>query len=126
VKLGAYVFPWTPDKWTIPDPVLKVGVTKTYSSSVVFDFGASVVGKEIELEWEWMSAVQFDALDALYQANLPVAWDTEKIGFPTFNVEIAELSGDLFEVLQYDEMFPHREKVKMTLLIIESTPVVMS
>lgn len=123
--LGTLTLAWDPDKWTIPDPRQVVSEVSTYSAHVIFFYGQKIVGKEIELEWEWMSQAQFDAIDALYQADLPVLWDLEEPTDPRmFAVEIEGLEGELFDVALWD--MPHRKNVKVTLIILSATEAVLS
>jgi hypothetical protein len=97
----------------------------TYSSNVIFFYGEKIVGKQIDLEWEWMSQAQFDALDVLYQADLPVVWDLQEPTDPrTFLVEIEKLDGELFDVALWDQ--PHRKDVKMSLLVLAAGELVLS
>jgi len=125
VKLGSLTLAWNPDKWTIPDPAQAISEQDTYSSNVIFFYGEKIVGKQIDLEWEWMSQAQFDALDALYQADLPVVWDLEEVLDPrTFAVEILSLDGELFDVALWDQ--PYRANVKVSLLILSVTEAVLS
>jgi len=116
--LGSYAFEWLPDRWTIPDAERVIGEVKTYNSSVVFDFGVSLSGKQIVMEWDWMPAAQFDAMDLIFQADEPISWVLEKGVVGSILVDLISLTGDLFEVIGYDEAFPYREKVKATLLIL--------
>jgi hypothetical protein len=123
--LGALTLAWDPDKWTIPDPQQVIVEKDTYSSNVIFFYGEKIVGKQIDLEWEWMSQAQFDALDVLFQADLPVVWDLEEILDPrTFTVEILSLDGELFDVALWD--LPHRRNVKVSLIILAATEAVQS
>jgi hypothetical protein len=125
VKLGALTLAWDPDKWTIPDARQVISEKDTYSSNVIFFYGEKIVGKQIDLEWEWMSQAQFDALDALYQADLPVVWDLEEALDPrTFTVEIENLEGALFDVALWDQ--PHRKNVKVSLVILSMTEAALS
>jgi hypothetical protein len=118
LKLGAYTFPWNPDEFTIPHADLFKSVVRTWETAVFFSWGADILGKKIDLNWKWMSAEQFDALDLLYQAGAQVVWDPEVAGVGPFNVEIIDLGGELFEVAHYEQ--PHRERVKMVLMIVDS------
>jgi len=123
--LGTLTLPWDPDKWTIPDPQQVILEQPTYLSDVIFFYGEKIVGKRIELEWEWMSKEQFDALDVLYQANLPIVWNLEEVSDPrTFTVEIEKLDGTLFDVALWDQLY--RKDVKVSLIILEATDLVMS
>jgi hypothetical protein len=125
VKLGTLTLAWDPDKWTIPDARHVISDVDTYSSNVIFFYGEKIVGKQIELEWEWMSQAQFDALDVLFQADLPVVWDLEEALDPrAFTVEILSLDGELFDVALWDQ--PYRANVKVSLLILSVTEAVLS
>jgi hypothetical protein len=124
VILGAYTFAWKPDQFTIPKAERRYATVETFASEVFFSYGTSILGKTVTLEWDWMSAAQFNALDALYQADLPVAWNLQVVGENIFTVEITKLDGELFEVVGYG--FPHRRKVKMELLILAFSAGVMS
>lgn len=120
MKLGALTLAWDPDRWTIPDAEQVISGQDTYSSNVVFFYGEKIVGKKIDLEWDWMSQAQFDALDVLYQADLPLAWDLQEAEKTrSFTVEILSLDGKLFDVALWD--LTYRRKVKMTLLILTAT-----
>lgn len=115
--LGTYALPWDPDRWTMPEPKQRVLEQDTYSSNILFFYGEKVVGTRIELEWEWMSQAQFDALDVLYQADLPVVWNLQEPTDPrTFMVEIEKFDGSLFDVALWD--LSHRKDVKMSLIIL--------
>ncbi len=124
MKLGVYTFPWRPDRFTPPDAYRQISSVDTFTSNVVFEYGNKIIGKQIVVEWEWMSAAQFDALDVLYQANAPLMWDLEVVGQPTFTVEIVKLDGELFDVAHWDLSF--RRKVQMTLLIMDTSLVAWS
>jgi hypothetical protein len=115
MSLNGYDFPWAPDRWTIPKADKFTGRTLTWSSAGFFSFGSSIIGKEIVLEWDWMSREQFDALDAIVQADTQVAWVTGYYG-DAFNVEILGLDGEYFEVTAYE--FPWRRNVKLTMMIM--------
>lgn len=117
MRLGALAFAWPPDRWTMPDPKQVMSVVDTYSSNIVFFYGAKLIGKKIDLEWNFMGEVQFDALDTLYQADLPLTWDLEEVlDTRTFTVEILSVDGALLDVALWDQ--PYREKVKVSLLIL--------
>ncbi|MCJ7760978.1 hypothetical protein MUP59_07565 [Candidatus Bathyarchaeota archaeon] len=58
MSLNAYTFTWNPDRWTIPELDLSYAVVQTYESVAYFEWGLSIVGKEIILEWDWMKLAQ--------------------------------------------------------------------
>jgi hypothetical protein len=110
--------PWWPDTFTIPKKEKTIATVSTYTSAVVFSWGADIVGKKIDLEWEWMSEAQFDQLQTLYEADAAVEWDPNRpgVGGMTYNVEILSCDGEYFEVV--DEDMPHRKKVKLQLFVL--------
>lgn len=118
MMLGTYTFDWWPDQFTIPQADRLHASVKTYSSVAFFSWGPEIVGKEIEMEWEWMSAAQYAELRALLEADVSVVWDTNRpsYGAMTYNVEILSVDGRYFDVV--DEELPYREKVRVRLLIL--------
>lgn len=77
MKLGAYTFDWNPDVFTLPQAEKSHGKVKTYSSIAFFSWGLSLAGKEISMEWDWMSVDQYERLRTLFEANAAVVWDPE-------------------------------------------------
>jgi hypothetical protein len=116
-SLGIYEFPWNPDKYTVPKPEKFWGRVQTYSSVAFFSFGVTIVGKEIVLEWNWMSADQFAALDSIYRSDASVIWDPQDGDGLLYRAEILGFDGEYFEVVGTD--FIYRKNVKLTLMITE-------
>jgi hypothetical protein len=77
VKLGGYTFDWNPETFTLPQAEKSTGKVKTYSSIAFFSWGLSLAGKEISIEWDWMSVDQYERLRALFEANTAVVWDPQ-------------------------------------------------
>lgn len=123
--LGTYTLPWDPDTWTIPDPQQSILEQQAYASDFIFFYGEKIIGKRIDLEWIFMTQEEFNALDVLYQANLPIDWNLEEVSDPrTFTVEIEKLDGSLFDVALWDQ--PHRKDVKMSLIVLQATDLSLS
>lgn len=114
MELGTYEFDWNPDRWTIPKEEKFYGKVLTYSSVGYFSFGLSIIGKEILLEWDWMSVDQFNELNQLYISDIGYIWGP-KDGF-LYNVEILSFDGAYFETTALDA--PWRRNVKMVLMIL--------
>jgi hypothetical protein len=119
MKLGTYTFDWLPSKMPPMVPEKRSAAVKTFSGVAYFSWGASIVGKEVQLEWDLMREAQFDSLQALFEADLPVLWDLDVAGHINYMVEITGLDGELLEVVNYDQ--PFREKVKLALLVLSET-----
>jgi len=77
MKLGDYTFGWNPDRFTLPHAEKSAGKVQTYSSVAFFSWGVSPIGKEISIEWDWMSVDQYERLRTLFEANAAVVWDPE-------------------------------------------------
>jgi hypothetical protein len=77
VKLGTYTFGWNPDQFTLPYAEKSAGRVQTYSSVAFFSWGVSLPGKEISIEWDWMSVDQYERLRTLFEADAAVVWDPE-------------------------------------------------
>lgn len=113
--LGGYTFSWNPDKFTPPIADKTIAVCDTWDSVEILDWGNSIVGKEILLEWVFMEVAQFNQLNTLYQGQASVVWNPQT-GGATFNVYIVDLKHEYFDVVDYDK--PYRQNVKMLLKIL--------
>jgi hypothetical protein len=69
---------------------------QTYTSVAFYSWGARLIGKTITLSWNAMTATQFTALDAIFQADAAVVWNPIDIvgGSTTYNVEIVTFNGE--------------------------------
>ncbi len=77
MKLGGYTFDWNPDQFTLPHAEKSAGKVQTYSSVAYFSWGVSLLGKEISIEWDWMSVDQYERLRTLFEADTALTWDPE-------------------------------------------------
>jgi hypothetical protein len=93
ISIGAVTLKSNPTDLTLIRADKTCAAQQTYSSVAFFSWGASIIGKEIELLWNWMEADDFAALDALYAADAPVVFDPQDGGGKTYNVEIMALDG---------------------------------
>ncbi len=121
MALGAYTFTQNPSDVTLIRPEKTFDFKKTYTDVAYFSWGPSIIGKEIEFSWDIMPSQQFDDLDDLYQADLPVVFDPQDGSSKTYNVEITRLDGKYFIGLAVSADNP-RKDVKMTLLILSEVP----
>ena len=119
MKLGTYTFVWTPDNWDPPIPRKRQASVATMEGVGYFSWGTEIIGKEIDLEWIFVSLTQYDALEALYIADESVLWDLDVAGAQNYMVELVDLAGELPEVVGYDQGYMH--KVRLTLLILSQT-----
>ena len=119
MKLDTYTFAWTPDNWDPPIPRKRQASVLTMEGVGYFSWGTEIIGKEIDLEWNFVSLTQYDALEALYVADESVLWDLDVAGMQNYMVELVDLAGELPEVAGYDQGYMH--KVRLTLLILSQT-----
>lgn len=118
MTLGNYTLTYYPSAFTPPRPVRSNAHIETMESVAHFSWGVSIVGKIIEMEWNYMPSIQFDLLDAIFQADAEVIWDP---GIPyqgdTYNVEILDFTGEYHESVDSGSEI-WRKNCKMTLLIM--------
>jgi hypothetical protein len=69
---------------------------QTYTSVAFYSWGARLIGKVVTLSWNAMTSTQFNALDAIFQADATVVFNPTDIvgGSTTYNVEIVSLNGE--------------------------------
>ena len=118
MRLGTYLFPWTPDRFTIPQADRIHAAEKTWSSAVLFSWGADIIGKRIVMEWEFTSVAQYDEMRAILEADAGVEWDPNRPGYGgmAYNVEVLAVDGEYFEVADKEQ--PYRRNVRVELMIM--------
>lgn len=115
--LGGYTFVHNPTSMSsVIEPVLTNSHLLTYSSVSFFSWGASVVGKVVSLEWEYMKAEQYDALQTKYEAGAQIVFDPKQDATFRFNVIITDFIGTYF--LNMKDTAAYRKDVKLELLIM--------
>jgi hypothetical protein len=77
MKINNCTFEWKPWQYTIPESVKSNAVVLTHTSIGYFSWGASVVGKRVELIWSDMSSKQYEKLRSLYISTSPLVWYPE-------------------------------------------------
>ena len=117
ISIGAVTLKSNPTDLTLIRADKTCAAQKTYSSVAFFSWGASIIGKEIELLWNWMEADDFAALDVLYAADAPVVFDPQDGGGKTYNVEIMSFDGKYHMEFGTVSTVMRRD-VTMTLLIL--------
>ena len=118
MSLGAYTFNENPSD--IDDIIAarrKVSYANTIDGVDVFSWGVTIVGKPIELSWEYMTTNMYDELLSLLEADAGVVFDPQDGSGNTFNVEILTLNGTYH--MQLTSASNHyRKNVKLVILII--------
>lgn len=115
MTLGSYTFLRDPKETETLNKVKSCAIQETYTGVAYFSWGTTIEGKVVTLEWEYMEKTMFEALDVLYQANIPIIWDP-LLG-TQYTVEIISLVGEFFGKLNESDSYG-RQKVQMELLIL--------
>lgn len=118
MKIGNYQLEFYPKSANIIDPIPKKYSANvlTYDSFAYFSWGSQLSGQSVEFDWDYMSTDDFNALNTLYQADVPIVWDLVGDGSKIFNVIVTELEGK-YCFSQYPDTGTFRSNVKMVLLI---------
>ena len=90
---------------------------QTYSSVAFFSWGVSLVGKIIEMSWDYMTCDQYDSLKTLFEADAAVVFDPQDGSTKTYNVQIKDLTGKYNLMLTHDDS-DYRKNVKLQILIM--------
>lgn len=118
MSLGDYALVYYPSDFTPPRPVRSNAYVETMESVAHFSWGIFIVGKIIDLQWNYMPSDQFDSLDAIFQEDEEVVWDPGiEEGGDTYNVQILDFTGEFHEAVgSGSEIW--RKNCKMELLIM--------
>jgi hypothetical protein len=120
--LGTYTFATNPSDATPIEVNRSTANIITYSSVGFFSWGASIVGKIIELTWTYMPADMYSSLKTLEAADATIIFDPQDGTSKTYNVEILSIYGKYcLGKLGYAST-TLRKDVKVTLLIIGEVP----
>lgn len=87
---------------------------QTYGGVAFFTWGASILGKTIEIGWPVLEYDQFAFLQTLLEANSRVVFDPQDGSSKTYNVELISLDGKYF--IKKDTGY--RKDVRLVLIIL--------
>ena len=122
MKIGNHTCTHYPSKFTIPRPDRINSYELTYEGVVHFSWGLTIIGKVIEISWNYLPSTEFDNLDAVFQADAEIEWDP---GIPeqsdTYTAQILDFTGDYFESTGSAADI-YRENCMMRLLITGLIP----
>lgn len=65
----AYTFAKAPTEMTLIKPVKYNAAVLTYGGVGYFSWGATIIGKSIELSWPWLSSAQYEQFSTFYQSE---------------------------------------------------------
>lgn len=115
--LGTHTFVKQPATMTLIQKDREVAKVKTYSSVALFSWGASIIGKTIEISWPFMTTSEYASFQAIYEADAQVVFDPQDGSSKTYNVELLSLTSEYFIHLS-NASGHNRRNVKLTLLIM--------
>lgn len=114
ISIDSYTLTQNPASVTIVRKYKPCAAVETYSSMAVFEWAVTIIGKEIELTWEYLGITDFDELDKAYQKSGAVVYDPQDGNSKTYNVHIMELDGEYHRMMETG----YRKNVKMKLRIL--------
>jgi hypothetical protein len=115
MTLGAYTFAHNPHSMSDNfDPTAISSAVKTWEGVAYFSWPATIVGKRITLNWDLMTTAQFEALQALWVADIPQTLIPN--GSTSFSVMIMNLTGLYFLTLDTGGSF--RKNVELEIVIL--------
>lgn len=115
--LGSHTFVKQPATMTLIQKDREVAKVKTYSSVALFSWGASIIGKTIEISWPFMTTSEYASFQAIYEADAQVVFNPQDGSSKTYNVELLSLTSEYFIHLS-NASGHNRRNVKLTLLIM--------
>ena len=117
IEIGSVTLDHNPTKMTLVRQEKSCAAVQTYEGVAFFSWGASIIGREIDLEFSYVDSAVFDDLDDLYKADAPVVFDPQDGSSKTYNVEITRLDGEYHRTLDFTSGHL-RKNVRITLLIL--------
>ncbi len=114
---GTYTLTCNPSDITMIKPDKMSAYKKTYSGVDYFNWGSTIIGKEVELAWEYMTVAEFATLDALYADDDDIEFDPQDDTGQTYNIKIIKFDGTYDLQLEADS-WARRKDIKMTILIL--------
>jgi len=121
MTLGNYTFSRNPNKAGIVTPTRFTAKVMTYTGVAFFSWGASLIGKEIQLVWDKCENTQYDAMETIYVNDLPVLWKPQDNTGKQYQVQVTNLTGDLFMYLKAKNHWV--QNVSMNLLLLDQGTV---
>lgn len=118
MSLGGQVFEINPTSLSDSvDPERYSASVQTYSSVAFFSWGLTLVGKKIDLTWEFMPNTQYEALLALYAGDTAVAFAPQD--GKVYQVEMTSLHGTFNVLLEGTGTWAWRKAVTLSLLFLD-------
>ena len=117
IQLGTLTFIQNPSKMSVIRKDKPTAYVVTFTNVAYFSWDASYIGKVLTLSWEYMISSDFDAVDAIFVADVPVSFYVNDGSGRGFTVNVLTLNGDYFGDMD-SSTSSHRESVTLELLIM--------
>lgn len=118
VVIGTNTCTRDPQRMTMVRKDKSCASVQTYTSVAYFSWGASLIGKEILLEWPAMDAKEFDDLQTIFEADASFTFTpNDGVTTSSYTVEMTSLDGDYWRG-RGKTTAQTRKNVKLTLLIL--------
>lgn len=114
IVVGSFTPSNNPSNMPIVRPEKGAAVEKTYTGVGYFSWPATVVGKTLDLTWDFMLVSEFNSLDALYVADNVVVYNPNDGSGKTYNVNLLSLDAEYFLGVD-DNLY---KNIKLQLLIM--------
>ena len=116
--IGGYTLLENPEEYPDIIPQKSTATLNTYGGAAFFSFGLFTAGQILSYKWPYMSVTDFDAINTIYQSDLPVLFDPEDGRGETYSVEIiSPFDGKYFVDPSQDQEY--RKDVTLLLFIVE-------
>jgi hypothetical protein len=117
MSLGGYTFAKQPSGMTMIQKDRTSAHVRTYTSVAFYSWGASIVGKVIELTFNYITTAQYASLQTLYEADTSVVFNPQDGSSKTYNVEILSLDSE-YHIQLNNTTGNYRKETKLKLLIL--------
>ena len=113
----SYTLVRQPNYMTILHDDRDISYVKTHSSVHTFSWGLSMVGKEVEIRWNYMPTTQYAELLDIYQDDDSFSFNPNDSEGYTYTVEMLTLTGEYLVHLT-DTSTHMRQNIIMSLLVL--------
>lgn len=117
IKFDTYELVTNPSDVTIIKKDKYCSSVKTYSGVGYFNWGVSIIGKELEISWDYMTTAEFTILNGYYENDDQKVLDPQDGSAKTYNIKVKSFDGKYFITMK-DETGAYRKDVRMVILIL--------
>jgi hypothetical protein len=117
MSLGGYTFAKQPSGMTMIQKDRIAAHAPTYTSVAFYSWGASIIGKVVELTFNYITTGQYASLQTLYEADAQVVFNPQDGSSKTYNVEILSLNSE-YHIQLNNTTGNYRKGAQLRLLIL--------